>query len=261
MFERLVVRFNDSERFVDVFLLSVFFTVLSVLLVQHVVAFQIGSSNLAGVIAVLLTSLAVAYPFVSYLLEEEEMAVSKDWSEATLLKRHAHQLELYLSFFLGATVGFALSTFFVSQEFYSVQLQVLETVRSPTGMAVGGAMFTDIIANNLWVFSVTFLLTFFIASGVLFVLAWNASVLGVLIGQLASSAVEVPVVTIYYLPHGLLEIGGYVFAGIAGALLSYRVESGILDGDVKGQAVTWDALILIVIGVAMIVAAAVIEVA
>lgn len=261
MFERLVVQFNDSERFVDVFLLSLFFTVVSVLLVQHVVAFRIGGSNLAGVIAVLLTSLAASYPFVSYLLEEEKMAVSRDWAETTLLKRHAHQLELYLSFFLGSTIGFAVSTFFVGQQFYAVQLQVLETVRSPTGMFFGGALFHEIVANNLWVFSVTFLLTFFIASGVLFVLAWNASVLGVLIGTLASSAFEVPVLTVYYLPHGLLEVGGYVLAGIAGALLSYRVESGLMgEEEASGRAVTWDTILLVAIGAGMIIAAAGIEV-
>ncbi|MDY6766464.1 MAG: stage II sporulation protein M [Candidatus Nanohaloarchaea archaeon] len=261
MFERLVVRFNDSERFVDVFLLSLFFTVLSVLLVQHVVVFRVAGSNLAGVIAVLLTSLAAAYPFVSYLLEEERMAVKKDWGEATLLRRHAHELELYLSFFLGATIGFALSTFFVGENFYAVQLQVLETIRSPTGMAVGGAVLQDIIANNLWVFSITFLLTFFIASGVLFVLAWNASVLGVLIGSIASSAAHVPVVTLYYLPHGLLEVGAYVLAGIAGALLSYRAESVLIDDETAaGQTVTRDAAVLLLIGVGFILAAAAIEV-
>ncbi len=261
MFERVVVRFNDSERLVDVFFLSLLFTLVSVFLVQHVVVFRIGGSNLAGVIAVLLTSLAAAYPFVSYLLEEERMEITRDWSETTLLRRHAHQLELYLSFFLGSTVGFALSTFFVDSTFYAVQLEVLETVRSPTGMAVGGTMFTDIIANNLWVLSVTFLLTFFIASGVIFILVWNASVLGVLVGTLASSAFEVPVVTMFYLPHGLLEVGAYVFAGIAGALLSYRVEFKVFeDGEAEGQAVTWDAVLLVGIAVVMILLAAAVEV-
>ncbi|MDY6769279.1 MAG: stage II sporulation protein M, partial [Candidatus Nanohaloarchaea archaeon] len=234
MFERLVLRVNDSERYLDVFLLSGFFTLLSVLLVRHVVVFQVGGSNLAGVIAVLLTSLAVSYPFVSYLLEEERMEMAEEWAETKLLLRHAHQLELYLSFFLGTTTGFAVSTFFVPESFYSVQMQVLSTVRSPTGMAVGGALFRDILVNNLWVFAITFLLTFFIASGVIFILAWNASVLGVLIGSIANSAFHVPVIGLFYLPHGLLEVGGYVHAGIAGALLSYKAESLMMDGDADG---------------------------
>lgn len=259
MFERLVLRFSDSERYLDVFLLSLFFTLLSVFLVQHVVTFQVGESNLGGVIAVLLTSLAASYPFVSYILEEERMEVSRDWGEKKLLKRHAHQLELYLSFFLGTTAGFALSTFFVPRSFYAVQLQVLSAIRSPTGMAVGGELFREILANNLWVFSITFLLTFFIAAGVIFVLAWNASVLGVLVGTVASSTFQIPVVTLFYLPHGLLEVGGYVMAGIAGSLLSYRVES-VLGGEDGADIVTRDSAVILVVGAAMILLAAAIEV-
>ncbi|MDY6769751.1 MAG: stage II sporulation protein M [Candidatus Nanohaloarchaea archaeon] len=261
MFERLVLRSSDSERYLDIFFLSLFFTVLSVLLVQHVVVFQVGGRNLGGVIAVLLTSLTASYPFVSYLLEEERMELQRDWAETKLLKRHAHQLELYLSFFLGSTTGFALSTFIAPESFYSVQLQVLESIRSPTGMAVGGVLFREIVRNNLWVFSLTFLLTFFIASGVLFVLAWNASVLGVLIGTTAGSALHVPALTLFYLPHGLLEVGGYVLAGIAGALLSYRAEAGMLgEGDADGSVITCDAAVLVAAGIAMILLAAAIEV-
>lgn len=261
MFERLVLKFSNSERYLDVFLLSTFFTLLSALLVQHVVVFQVGSSNLGGVIAVLLTSLAASYPFVRYMLEEERRELRRNWAEKKLLRRHARQLELYLSFFLGATTGFALSTFFVPESFYSIQLQVLDAIRSPTGMAVGGAAFQEIVRNNLWVFSVTFLLTFFIASAVLFVLAWNASVLGVLVGTLANSAFHVPVVTVFYLPHGLLEVGGYVLAGIAGSLLSYGLESSMLgSGGEETGLVTQDTAVMLVIGVAMILLAGAIEV-
>ncbi len=261
MFERVILRFSNSERYFDIFLISAAFTILSALLVHHIVAFEVGGNNLGGVVAVLLTSLAASYPFVRYMLEEEKMETTRNWHEKKLVKRHARQLELYLSYFLGATVGFALSTFFLPESFYSVQLQVLDAIRSPSGMVIADALFQEILRNNLWVFSITFLLTFFIASAVLFVLAWNASVLGVLVGTAAESALEVPLVTAFYLPHGILEIGGYVLAGIAGSLLSYGLESSMLgDGGPETGIITRDTAVLLVVGVAMILIAAVIEV-
>ncbi|MCJ7479256.1 MAG: stage II sporulation protein M [Candidatus Nanohaloarchaeota archaeon QJJ-7] len=260
MFERLALKFSNSENYLDIFLLSVFFTVLSVILVHRLVSFQVGQQNLGGVIAVLMTSLAVSYPFIRYLLEEEKVEISRDWEETKLLERHAHQLELYLSFFLGSTLGFAISTFLVPKAFYTVQNQVLETIRSPTGMVISNAVFEEILRNNLWVFSITFVLAFFISSGILFILAWNASVLGVLIGNLAGSAVKIPVITAFYLPHGLLEIGGYVLAGIAGSLLSYSVESEVMDENTELLLVTKDTVLMLVIGVVFILIAAVIEV-
>ncbi|MDY6774086.1 MAG: stage II sporulation protein M [Candidatus Nanohaloarchaea archaeon] len=261
MFERLTMKYSDSENYLDIFFLSFFFAFLSVLLVHHMIAFQVGGNTLGGVISVLLTSLAVSYPFVRYLLEEEEMEISENWTEKKLLERHAHQMELYVSFFLGTTLGFALSSFFVPKAFFSIQSQVLETIRSPTGMVVGNTVFQEIVRNNLWVFSITFVLAFFISSGILFILAWNASVLGVLIGNLADSAFHVPMVTLFYLPHGLLEVGGYVFAGIAGSLLSYKIEEGVLEEDHEGVwRVVKDSAVILVLGVLLILLAAGIEV-
>lgn len=260
MFERLAMRFTDSEKFLDVFLMSGFFAVLSILLVQHAVAFQIGKTNLGGLIAVLLTAIAVSYPFVRYMLKQERKEVSKDWTEMQLLHRQAEQLGLYLSFFLGTTLGFAVATFFTPASFFTVQLQVLESIRGPTGLAIGGAVLMEIVTNNLWVLGMTFLLTFFITSGIIFILTWNASVLGVLIGSLASSSLEVPVITLYFLPHGLLEIGGYALAGISGALLSYHLESHLSDTETEGcRALIKDALLLLAIAVVMVLVSGIVE--
>lgn len=262
MFERLVLRFSDSENYLDILLLSAFFTLLSILLVQHVIAFEVGGTNLGGIIAVLLTSLAVSYPFISYTVEQEREELRQRWGERKLLQRHARQMELYLAFFLGVTVAFALSTFFVSESFYFAQLEVLKSIRGPTGNVIGGGLVSAIIHNNLWVFGITFVLSFFLASGFLFVLVWNASVLGVLIGSLANSALHIPFITVLYLPHGLLEVGAYVLAGLAGSLLSYRIESDIFD-EVDAEhrsAVTKDVAVMLFFGVLMILLAGVIEV-
>lgn len=262
MFERLLLYFTDTDDYVDVFILSGFFTLLSVFLVYRVVPFRVGEQELAGVMAVLLTSLAMAYPFVRYLLIREQEEAKQRWTETQLLRRHAEDFTLYLSFFLAATLAFAVSTFFVPEQFYTIQMGVLESIGAPTGQFYSQAFLMQIINNNLWVFMVTFILTFFVTSGVVFVLAWNASVLGVLIGMLSRTLLEVPLITLPYLPHGLLEIGGYVLAGISGALLSYAVEQYMLE-EVDWQTnvvILKDSLTLFVLGVGLILVAGVIEV-
>lgn len=263
MFERLAMRWSDSENYVDIALLAAAVTLVSILLVHHFVVFRVGGINLGGLIAVLLTSAGVSYPFVRYMLEEEEREFDERWTESRMLERHAHQLGLYLSFFLGVTVAFALATFLIPEQFFQVQLDVFRSIRgTATGNAAQLGVLGDIITNNLWVFALTFGLTFVLASGILFVLVWNASVLGIAIGSQAHSFLHVPWVTLFYVPHGTLEIGGYVLAGIAGSLLSYRVEADLFgEGDTAAKRqLTRDSLVLTGIGVLLILLGGVVEV-
>lgn len=271
MFERLVLYLSDSEDYVDLAIISLFFTILSVFLVRQVVPFQVGGQQLAGVMVVLLTSLAVAYPFVRHLLIREHEEAENRWSEKRLLKRHAEDFTLYLSFFLGTTFAFAISTFFVPEDFYSVQMQVLESINAPTGNfildpglfngIINTGFFMRVLENNLWVFMVTFILAFFVTSGILFVLVWNASVLGVHIGaNLSNTLFHVPLHTLPFLPHGILEIGGYILAGIAGSLLSYEAENLLFEQEEGARrAITKDAIILTGIGAILILAGALVE--
>ncbi|PJD00839.1 hypothetical protein COU38_04275 [Candidatus Micrarchaeota archaeon CG10_big_fil_rev_8_21_14_0_10_54_18] len=54
-----------------------------------------------------------------------------------------------------------------------------------------------------------------------FILVWNASVWGVFLSKIINTN---PIVALSYLPHRLLEMSGFVLAGIAGALLSHQFE-------------------------------------
>lgn len=262
MLERLVLQLSDAENYLDMFIVSGLFTLLSIMLVHHVVPFKVSGTNFAGLLAVLITSLAMAYPFVSHLLRREKQEAENQYSEKTLIARHGQDLVLYLMFFLGATVAFALSTFFVPESFYAIQDGVLQSINGPTGNMIATGFMMEIIQNNLWVFAVTFVLTFFVSSGVIFVLIWNASVLGIHIGNFSESLFHVPLWTLPYLPHGLLEVGGYVLAGIAGALLSYEVEGTVLNE--HDPATTWtitkDVLVLLLFGVVLILLGGFVEV-
>lgn len=262
MLERVIVEVDQSDHYLDIGILSLFFTLLAVLLVNSLIPFHVGDTNLAGVMTVLIASLAVAYPFSHHIMRREQDDIAERLSERRLLHRHLDDLKLYTVYFLGTTVAFAISTFFVPESFYSIQIAVLESIGAPTGQVVGDPLFHVILENNVWVMLVTFVLTFFITAGIVFILAWNASVLGVLIGDLSHSMLEVPFMTLPYLPHGLLEIGGYILAGIAGAILSYGVELGVVEGQsfAVEETVIKDVVTLMVLAGICIVAGAAVEV-
>jgi len=92
-----------------------------------------------------------------------------------------------------------------------------------------------------------------------FIIAWNASILGVYVGAKLSETVwHIPVVTLGFLPHGIPEIAGFVTAGLAGGLLSAAFirnrDSHLL------RIIIFDSLKIMGIAVSLIFLAAAIEV-
>ena len=91
----------------------------------------------------------------------------------------------------------------------------------------------------------------------MFIIVWNASILGVYIGYLAENITHIPVVALSFLPHGLPEIGGYLFAGMAGGILSASlIRRHSMDITKK---IFVDCLLLLAIGAVLILVAAGIE--
>jgi uncharacterized membrane protein SpoIIM required for sporulation len=143
-----------------------------------------------------------------------------------------------------------------------MQAQTIEQIYA-TGMFSGVAGLIEILANNIRLFALTFFLSFFITAGVVFILVWNASVLGVFLAKISQTIWHLPLLTIAYMPHGLFEIAGYVLAGIAGGLLSHHVEHFLFEkkiGKKRFMQVWLDVLILIAIGIMSILVAGLIEV-
>ena len=83
-----------------------------------------------------------------------------------------------------------------------------------------------------------YLVAFFFGTGAIFILSWNAAVIGVFIGELTktsithhgstllSYAVNFPNGIGSIILHGLPEIAAYCFAGIAGGILSVAIIQG-----------------------------------
>jgi uncharacterized membrane protein SpoIIM required for sporulation len=213
-------------------LYTTLFTGISIFLTNAFLPFQLNGIQLGGVMAVLLTTLALLYPLTSYLRSRDEEELQTQWSESSLIKRHIQEAEVYLTVFFAASLIFGIAYLLVPSSFFEVQsaaLPALENTAQQTAAVTGNlvqtqGVFSEIFINNTGVFFITFLLSLLITGGMIFILIWNASVLGTQLGQLSSSIIEAPARLLAYVPHGVPEIGGYILAGLSGSLLAYHIE-------------------------------------
>lgn len=260
MLERVWVEQERKNHFLTSFLLSLLFSLAAILIAYYFVPFKISGHNYGGLIAVLLTSLTASYPLLRYLEKREEKEEDiEDLKEKKLLKRHWTELEIYIAFFLGVMIAFTITSFFLPAEFFSAQNSVIKSI---TGRIINTGLFATIIKNNISVFFLTFLLSFLLTAGMVFILVWNASVLGVFLANVSQSFTKLPFVALSYLPHGILEIGAYALAGISGFFLSHHFEY-FFESDCEGGKIfrlCEDSLLVLVLGLILLLLGGIIEV-
>lgn len=263
MLEGIWLREEYKNNLLAIFFFALVFTLMAVYLTNYILPIS------QGLVAVFLVSLMGAYPLIAYLRSEEREEMVKRLSEEKLLKRHANELAIYLAFFLGVTFGFIIADFIFPQSFFAIQIEIIEGIRGSslsaavTGNVIISALFERILNNNLWVFFLTFIVSFLFSAGMIFVLVWNASVLGVFIARASGGVSEMHIIALSYLPHGILEIASYILAGISGALLSYQFGYYYTTKEYKKETffrVVKDSVVLIICGLTCLFVAGLIEI-
>ena len=80
----------------------------------------------------------------------------------------------------------------IHQNLFSIQTHTIETINyQVTGNAINaGGVFLKIFLNNIRVLTFCLLFSFFYGVGAIFILTWNASVIGVAIGNFIRSNVS-----------------------------------------------------------------------
>jgi len=215
LLEKLWLEEERQNKYFHIFLFGALFTGLAVFITHYFLQFH------QGLLVVLVTSLAATYPITRYIREkedEEEELVERHMEEK-ILERHARELAVYMSFFMGTLFSFIISSFLLPTSFYAIQHNEIQSI---TGNMAVPSLFKVIILNNLRVFALSFLLSFLLSAGLIFILVWNSSVFGFFLAQTSKSIFHLPQYLMLYLPHGLLEMAGYVLAGVSGALLSHH---------------------------------------
>jgi len=230
------LNFNDlSERPYLMFLWALIMSSIAIIIslqVSFEIAVGASTFNLGGVFALLFTIIPSTY-FITVLLKKEEALAEKDFAKKgkrSMWGRHEKDIIIMLFYFAGVTIAFALWSMVLANGFFQIQDYQIDKVRSsfsPGGVS-GGAIndmnqFGMILTNNLQVMIFAFLFSFIFGAGAVFIIAWNASILGVFIGQLSKHLWEVPIVGLSFIPHGIPEIGGYIAAALSGGLISAAI--------------------------------------
>jgi uncharacterized membrane protein SpoIIM required for sporulation len=218
--------------------------------------------------AIFLTTMAII-PVIIRLIKNEEWEPKFE----KILQRHEKVIATYFYLFFGMAIAFAIfytilpndvsslifseqlnkftSAAFSLRGFFSFNLDFLLNQSS---------IFSKIIINNLGLMFFFFLLSLFYGSGSIFLLSWNASILGVMWGKMAKTLLllENPLTfvtnTFFNFPYMLPEVLAYFLASIAGGIVSIN-----LTKKNKVGIAMIDSLIFLVVSIVIIIIAGIIE--
>jgi len=227
--------------------------------------------NQASMIMVLLTVVA-CIPLVYKTFKYEEYKDVKIDNEKILLREHWKALIFLVYLFFGFILSYAIFFIFLPQPtaegLFSVQIATINQINARiTGDAITNGILFKIFYNNFRVLLFTILFAFFYGAGAIFILTWNASVIGAAIGDFArqkiASSIEyftiLPLAVGRYMTHGIFEILAYFIGGLAGGIISVA----IINHDVqsyKFRVILKDSFDLILIAIAILIIAAFVEV-
>ena len=159
-------------------------------------------------------------------------------------------------------------------EIFKIQLQTIININRITGNFTNSMTgFSMIFSNNLRILFLCVIFSFFYGAGAIYILAWNASVMGAAIGNSIRSAIAKSVTSLTWLSyfstvstkfaayflHGIPEVGAFFFGGLAGGIISIAISNHDM-GSGRFRKLVKDAAALCAIAVAMLVIAALIEV-
>ncbi|MFP4645048.1 MAG: stage II sporulation protein M [Candidatus Woesearchaeota archaeon] len=201
-------------------------------------------------------------------------------------KRNATVTLLVIAILLGTGLGFLSIEGYAQTSHFQLFSEQIDTINKINGRVTGLAsadeatsgfdQFSRIFFNNMKVLTFCIIFSFIYGAGAIFILAWNASVIGTAIGnyvrsELASLAHTIglekvagylSVVSIgllKYVIHGIPEILAYFIAALAGGIISI----GVIRHDFKGRKfehIVLDAADLVLLSIAVLFIAAILEV-
>ncbi len=198
----------------------------------------------ASLVMVFLTAMA-AIPLLYRTIKIEEFKGIRIAREGRLLKEHGRALSFFMFLFLGITVSFTswyvlLPTDMLNNLFGTQTQTIVEISNRVTGNVSKYALLSKIFLNNIKVLAFCILFSFLYGAGAIFVLTWNASVIGTAIGNFIRSNIEqyassigiakvvsyfhiVSIGLLKYTIHGIPEILAYFVGALAGGIISIAV--------------------------------------
>ncbi len=235
----------------------------------------------ASMTSVFLVTMA-ALPLVYQLTVMEEEKDLEGMEETWLLKEHSKALSSFIWMFVGMAVGFAIWYTFLPADMSATLFEAQrDTIQAINGHATGMfstdvGTFSRIFLNNVRVLVFCILFSFLYGAGAIFILAWNASIIGAAIGNIMRTGLAeianhtglavaggyfqvVSYALLRYVIHGIPEIAAYFVAGLAGGIISIAVVRHDMTTR-KFEHVLLDSADLLLIALLMCFVAGVLEV-
>jgi len=262
--EGLIKPFTAEKKPFELFFLGILFS--SVAIVLSIFIF----SPYSSIVSIALTAM-VCVPIIYGVIKMEERKSMEIKQEKLLVKEHGRALLFFLFLFMGFVISFALWYTFLPESYVSEVFSVqAETISGVWGGVTGdvispGKAMVELISHNTRVMVFCLLFAFFYGFGAVFILTWNASVIGVAIGDVIRSNLgtgfisTISVGLFRYLVHGIPEIAAYFTAGLAGGIISIAVINHDFRSP-KFKNVLKDSIDLIVVSFVLLIVAAVLEV-
>lgn len=261
----------------ELFFVGAFYASISIILVNWIFGNDVVLSQYSGILVVTFTVM-FSMPFMYYIIKLEEERVTQHIGMFKLLKGHRKALWAFLWLFVGFVVAFSFwYALLPSTESFRVQIETYCLINRPgnfdecvsqygiqgtstTVFATNTERLFLIFTNNIYVLLFTLVFSLIFGAGVIFILAWNASVIAAAIGIFTkSNLASLPFGLFRYMVHGLPEIASYFIAALAGGIVSIAVIKRDIGSD-KFWEILQDSLNLVILAVVVLFVAAIMEV-
>lgn len=275
--ESLISPFKAEQKPGRLFALGVIFCSVGIFLSLWIFKSQ------SSLVMVFLTSMA-ALPLIYNTIIMEEEKDLEGMEEKWLLKEHSKALEAFVFMFLGSTVAFAFWYVLLSSGTVTTLFQAqTATINAINGRITANlsfnanvSFFSKIFLNNVKVLIFCILFSFVYGSGAIFILTWNASVIGTAIGNFmrtelakAASLIGFDRIAHYfqiigigllkYSIHGIPEILAYFVGGLAGGIIGIAIIKHDF-GTAKFEHILLDSADLLLLSLGVLFIAALLEV-
>lgn len=221
-----------------------------------------------GLAAVAFTSLLVLPALNKFLTSEEKQAAKEKKFDLTdPFKNHKDIFNVYIFLFIGVfLVFFIFSMILPGIATNNIFADQINNVGTLGNVATVGS-FASIFSNNLIIFLFALVASFIYGSGSIFIIIWNASVWGVILGVIAKESTIIAnynplayffIATAAVAPQMISEAAAYITAAISGGIVSKAV---ILEKvfSARFTKTVQDALVIFFVAIVLLLVAAYIE--
>ena len=278
MLEMLINPAKAERRPWEMFFIGLFYASLSIIIVNWIFSQDAVLKKSSGVLVVMFTVL-FSIPFVYYTLKLEEERIARNRGSWQLVKDHRRAIYAFLWLFVGYTVAFSFwYTLLPTTESFRTQIETYCQINRPanfnecvqqygikdttqvTPFLTNKERLFLIFTNNMYVLLFTLIFSLLFGAGVIFVLVWNATVIGAAMGIFTGYKIaELPWGFARFFIHGIFEVASYFIIALAGGMVSVAVVNHEF-GTSKFWDVLQDSLNLIILSIVVLFIAGLIEV-